>query len=445
MISAAMSRIRSVVLCLLALFPVVTSAVTVDGLYRVQVTVPDTSESAQQAAYSEGLRQVLMRVSGSREVLQSDQLGALLDNAESLVQAYQYQTSPDGADQLLLTFGPVGVNRALADLQVPVWGVNRPLTLSWIAVDSGRDRWIVTADDDALDEKGRWSRAFTEAASKRGLPLSLPPSSVRDSRDLVSEIRGQFMESLRSAAASYPHNLISVVNVSRRGSAWEARWRIDGPAFSDSGDVRDAASSEALATAVVDAWADLLAERYSVDAGKINDAQRVDLVIENVSSVETYGALKTALNQMSPVINAGPVEATDKEATMRVAFSGELALLKEYIALDSRFQPVEADEESSKQAQTAGTAMPGGSQRGSGVPEQKAATTTQSGDAANAGEAAGPSQSDQAAMPQYRPVDASQAESGAASEKDFESLYPVLRYRWVGDGSPVTGQVPDDK
>lgn len=455
--SAVMPQIRTLLLFLFTLVPVAAAAVTVEGLYRTQVPVAGPTQEAQQAAYAEGLRQVLSRVAGNREVLESEQIGPLLENAESLLQSYQYQRSPEGTDMLSLTFGSVAVNRALADMQVPVWGANRPLTLAWVAVDSGRDRWVLTSDDDGLDERGRWARAFSEAAAERGLPLALPPEEVRQDRDLLSEIRGQFMENLQTKARNYSGNLVSVVNVSRRGSTWEARWRLEGPAFSETGEIRDAGSSEAMANAVVDAWADKLAARYSVDAGEVSDAQRVDLQIENVASLEAYGAVLSSLNNMTPVVSAGPVRVNGNVATMRVSFSGELSVLQEYIALDSRFVAQQAESESvnmsegesANQAQPSTPSQP--DQRGQ--PEQSAQQAVEPVAGQEAAETAPPTETDAGqaqgvqppsdgqgtnSMLQYRPIESDGA-GEVESEQSFESLYPVLRYRWAGPGAQVSG------
>ena len=46
------------------------SAVSVSGLYTADVPVAGTSADALKAGYAEGLRQVMVRVSGTREVLE---------------------------------------------------------------------------------------------------------------------------------------------------------------------------------------------------------------------------------------------------------------------------------------------------------------------------------------------------------------------------------------
>ena len=98
-------------------------AVTVTGLYSVEVPVEGAQSEDLSAGYAEGLKKVFVRVSGSRDVLANEGLTDLLSNAESLLQSYQVLRS-EGGDRLRMTFGAVGVNNALASVDAPVWGAN---------------------------------------------------------------------------------------------------------------------------------------------------------------------------------------------------------------------------------------------------------------------------------------------------------------------------------
>ena len=297
--------------------------------------------------------------------------------------------------------------------------------LSWIAVDSGRDRYLVTTGG-AGGKEGLWASEFTSAAAARGLPLSLPPAEAAGQRGLLSEIRGQFMDKIRQASSSYAHNLLSVVNVTRRNGKWEAQWQLSGPGFSESAEVLNATSPADLSTQVVQAWADLLAGRYAVAAGDVSDAQRVDLLIDNVSSVKAYGSIMNSLDHMTPVVDAGPYRVTSHSARVRVSFSGELSVLKDYIALDDRFESIAdsaASDVAAKPAPPADSNLQGSLESGSSP-----SSGTETGQ-----------QSESAADPlQYKPA-AKQTDNTSAEDQErdteerFESLYPVLHYRWHGD------------
>ncbi|MDX5388252.1 MAG: DUF2066 domain-containing protein, partial [Marinobacter sp.] len=150
------------------------------GLYNIEVAVDGTGPNDLQAGYAEGLRRVMVRVSGTRDVLQLEGVDDVLKDAESLLLSYQVRRER-GESRLQMSFGAVGVNRALASINAPVWGANRPLTLVWAAIEDRGERKLLTAaaDDGAQGDSAvaDWRRAFQAAAEERGLPLAFPPQS----------------------------------------------------------------------------------------------------------------------------------------------------------------------------------------------------------------------------------------------------------------------------
>ncbi|PAV25084.1 hypothetical protein CF392_12790 [Tamilnaduibacter salinus] len=396
-------------------------SVTVEGLYEVRVPVADGTREARQEAYRTGLRQVLLRVAGRRSALASEGVSAMIgDRAPDLVQSYQYETDEEGQQRLVLKFGAVGVNRALADQGVAVWGANRPLTFAWIAVDSGRDRRLVSRVGGDSPSTA-WRDAMISAATGRGLPLRLPSAQWHHDDALLSDIRGQFLSKLRERVADVPHNLLGIVNISRAGSGWEASWRLEnGGEFGR--DTVSADTAEQLASRMIGLWAESLAERYAVAAGDVSEGQKVDLRLDNVSDLDDYGAVSQSLSDMEPVDQVRPVSVTADRATFRATFSGELSVLKEYIALDKRYVVVEAasDPSSSRSEPESPASL------GAGVLQPESSASGEGDQVAD--------------MLQYEPLKVTEAE-GEADGESFESLYPVLRYRWrpVGTASDDTG------
>lgn len=166
------------------------TAVTVTGLYSVEVPVAGSQPKDLEQGYADGLSRVFVRVSGTREVLESEGVRDLLDDAESLLQSYQFLRSDENRHRLRMSFGAVGVNRALASVDAPVWGANRPLTLAWIAVEERGRRTLVHADGEDSSGDDEWRKIFEDAAVDRGLPISLPPADYRQDRELLSDIWG---------------------------------------------------------------------------------------------------------------------------------------------------------------------------------------------------------------------------------------------------------------
>ncbi|MDX1757456.1 MAG: DUF2066 domain-containing protein [Marinobacter sp.] len=423
-LTTPVSRItKQVFLLLLVLFGLHSpaQAVTVDGLYTVEVPVAGSLPQQLQAGYAEGLRRVLVRVSGSSEVLQREEVGEVLQRAESLLQSYQFLRGENSGagGRLRMTFGSVGVNQALSSIQAPVWGANRPLTLAWIAVQTSSGRQLVTApeQDSSAAPSSRWYRAFQAAAASRGLPLTMPPQSVAGNRALLSEVWGQFMGRIREESETIGHNLLASVRISFERNAWRASWLLEGRGVEAEESSLTASSPEQLAQRIVAQWADMLAARYAVAAGEVGDSPQVDIVLDEVDSLEDYADATAALNKLTPVQNVGAINIKARQATLRVAFSGELSQLQEYMALDARFVPVQptpSHPETVESPQTEGT--PTGPNPAAPAPPVDAGQTTDtSGQSVEADD-----------LFSYQPL----AVEDAEAEKAFESLYPILHYRW---------------
>lgn len=399
------------VIMLLLTLPV--SAVTVPGLYSVEVPVETSKPEDLAKGYSEGLSRVFVRVSGSQKVLQNEGVQELLDSAESLLQSYQFLRSEDDGNRLRMAFGAVGVNRALASVDAPVWGANRPLTLAWIAVESAGSRNLLHRQENP-EAPSRWLDVFTRAAKDRGLPLALPPQSFAGRRELMSDIWGQFTGNVRATSENLSHDLISLVRISRSGDGWRAGWVFDGMGLEGPEQAVTADDPQELAAAVVGRWTEAFAERYAVDGSDVGESPQVDIVLHGIESPEAFGQANRVLRNLSPVGSAGASAARDSRVTLRVTFSGEIEQLKQYIALDPRLVPLSAAEVSN---------LP--------VAEDDAGT-----DPDESQEVSAPASfimsplnntsSDTDTLFAYDGLLAGENEA----DKAFESLYQVLHYRW---------------
>jgi len=387
------------------------SAVTVSGLYAVEVPVSGSAQEQLAEGYARGLAKVFVRVAGTRDVLTREGVDALLGNAESLLLSYQVVRGEQGDSRLRMSFGAVGVNQALASVEAPVWGANRPLTLAWVAVEDSGSRALVTSGADAGSVSGAaslWRSEFARAAQDRGLPIALPSDQYRSDRELLSDIWGQFIDRIRSVSEATDHDVLALVRVSRSGGQWRAGWVFDGMSMDLGEESVTAATPDALARAVIDRWADQYAGRYAVAAGDVGEAPQVDIVLRGVSGLSDYGSISRVLEGLTPVVSVGAVRIRGDQLTMRIAFSGELDQLREYIALDPRFVPIAGE------PRTALEPVPEMAGPDTVAPEP--ATPDQDGDT-----------EEESAVFGYQVASGVDEDD---AEQAFESLYPVLYYGW---------------
>lgn len=144
------------------------------------------------------------------------------------------------------------------------------------------------------------------------------------------------------------------------------------------------------------------------------------------------------LEGLTPVLSAGASRVKGDQLTLRVAFSGELDQLKEYIALDPRFVPLEAEpREPATASPEPKTAAPAQEPAQSASGQTEAESTEQGAEAS--GQSEGDSEKGGQSMFTYQPMPVDEDEA----EQAFESLYQVLYYRWqstprISDGAGET-------
>ncbi|NMT65377.1 DUF2066 domain-containing protein [Marinobacter orientalis] len=409
---------------LLALMAAPAAAVTVTGLYSVEVPVASSQPEDLEQGYAAGLSRVFVRVSGTRDVLDNEGVDALLSNAESLLQSYQFLRSDENNHRLRMSFGAVGVNRALASVDAPVWGANRPLTLAWIAVEESGRRTLVHADGEIGGANGQWRQILQGAAVDRGLPVTLPPEEFGQDRELLSDIWGQFTSSVRSASEELEHDLVSLVRISRSGSQWRAGWVFDGMGLDSTEQSVTADTREELAARLIGRWAEMFADRYAVAGSDVGESPQVDIVVHGITSLTDYASVNRVLKNLSPVVEAGATQAREDQLKLRLVFSGEMEQLKQYIALAPRLVPL-SDAEVSRIPVRDSTDPGDRSDSAEGDSDESILPTPEGGvalaedNAENSSATANP-------LFVYQPLLVDEQES----EQAFESLYQVLHYRW---------------
>ncbi|MGI9203408.1 MAG: DUF2066 domain-containing protein [Woeseiaceae bacterium] len=185
-------------------------AVEMTSIYTVEVPLDPDERNPRRTAYRLALNQVLVRMTGSTAVAESEELASMFPNPERYVR--QFQPGPD--DTLIVSLYGEEIERVLRQAGAPIWSADRPLTLVWLAVDRGRgDREIIAADDQggsfgavsAADERNEILRnRVKEVAARRGIPVAFPLLDTTDLQSLsFSDIWGGFDEQLIAASQRY--------------------------------------------------------------------------------------------------------------------------------------------------------------------------------------------------------------------------------------------------
>ena len=292
-------------------------AVEVVTLYSAEVPLDQEAADPRGAAYTEALRQVLLRVSGS-ELANDEELVALLfPDPRSFVTQFR----PGAEESLWVSFDGQAIDQVLRSAGQPIWGAERPLTLVWLAVDWGQGvREIVAADDPermeqesrSIDRNRMLRERVLEIAAQRGLPLVFPLLDTTDLQSVTfADIWGGFDEAVIDASERYGADSLLIGRI-RPDSNQASRWTYY------YGDLEMALSGPP--EAALGQVADTLAAEFAI--GGNLPLETVVLNVSGVVSIEAYGNLQRMLEEIPLIEGFAVTEVGGDRISYRVEARG---------------------------------------------------------------------------------------------------------------------------
>jgi uncharacterized protein len=297
----------------------VAAALTRVELYQATAPLSERSEAGQEAAFEAALRTVLVKVTGRRGVDQDPALAPLIASARRYVQQYR----PAADNQIWVAFDGPALERWLTQNNQPLWGVERPTTFVWLAVQTAQGGVVITAEDTTSPIKAE----FNAAAAQRGIPV-LWPSAAELSRNHLD---------FAAVSAATPATLAEVGHrasgegtlVGRAGDG-PVRWNyLYQDRTSDfSGPVADA----------VNRVADTYAGLYAVTG----TLAPLDVEVTGINDLKDYASVQTYLESLAFVSHVGVDSLSGNTVRFRLTARGGTESLQHALALNGRLQPIAA-------------------------------------------------------------------------------------------------------
>lgn len=320
-------------------------AARVPDLYSAEVSVERTGSGGLTGAFNQALREVLIKVTGRRDVIDDPVITGRFSPADTYVQ--QYRTDADGTTWV--QFDRVALRRVLDEIGQPVWGDERPVTLVWLIMDYGTgsrdilaaasdigvapDRFEAPAAAGITDRLAAARDRLRQTAAERGLPLVLP---LVDSQELdivsISDVWGGFTESVVLASQRYGADAILVGRARARvpGSV-TVRWTLllDDERFDWDGDIAGGP----------DRLADFLAGRLATSS---RSAGQLRLRVDGVDSLDAYGRLSKYLATLDVVQDFSVDRVADRSVFLSLLVRGDADRLMRSIALRRVLRPIDS-------------------------------------------------------------------------------------------------------
>lgn len=309
--------------------PVVLSAVTVTDLYTVTVARDREAEDPRADAIERAMIEAITRITGSRALALAPELEPLLQTANRYVDTFGYPS----ADEAFVRFIPGNIERALVELNFPVWGAERPLTLFWIAVtDQFGDAALLSSGEiDAGIEYGDNMRSILDElrtqigdfTRMRGLPYVLPMLDVADLASVdFFDVWNLELGVLTEASARYGADSIAIARVRESEIGSDVEWVM-----------RMGFDQRSLPGASLQQGIEWLADTYAAQFASVGGARPMLLRVTGVVDFESYARTISYLEQLS-LLNRVDIESfRGEELMLRVQSRGDATVLARVLSL----------------------------------------------------------------------------------------------------------------
>lgn len=269
------------------------------NLYQAEIPVLGQDKEHRQTALQTAMFEVLVRVSGNREIARDGRVKALLQNPDRFVLQFRYKqdasansvsgSNPGSAAPLLklwVEFDAKSINQVLQQANIPVWGRARPELLLWIVVEDGSQRFLISADSTT-----QLKEPIHKNSERRGLPVLYPLYDLEDQAKVrLTDILGNFSEPILNASARYRTDAILVGRLSRSlGNSWEGKWYFYQEGNMDQWSFTNPEINATIA-AGLDRAIDVLASRTIISGTQVAGEE----VLMNIAGIHTLVQLNQA-------------------------------------------------------------------------------------------------------------------------------------------------------
>lgn len=310
-------------------------------LYRSVVPVRSQDASERQFAAQKGLQEVLVRMSGSRDVLDNEVVQEAIGHAQRYLEQFQYARLSDTElrqkgfeENLSLVFSPKVVKEILRDAKEPFWPETRPKTLVWLVenhIDEGK-RFITPDSGHPL------ITSLNSNAELRGAPLIYPLMDLDDQIALSPEQVWALDElAIADASARYQPDVVLLARFSETSQGiMLATWQL---IHGGESRVYDSRSDDIanLGMDVIEPLSEWMSSVYGI-VPQAQAEQRMYISVTGVSSFSSYIGVHGYLKGLAMTSDVQLVAATEETLLLAFAADTDIEKFVSTLRLDNRMR-----------------------------------------------------------------------------------------------------------
>lgn len=195
-----------------------------NSLYEAMVPVSTTLPTkTQPEMIQEGLKSVLIQLSGSEKLVTTPAAKRALESADSYVTRFSFKDDADKKRFLRVKFDEGRVNELLRRLNAPILAETRPSTTVWLVVarDAENPRWVSSESETELYQQ------LNNGAKLRAMPLLFPLLDLTDTQQVTEKtVWDDDFTALHTASKRYNADVIWIGKLSKQKSGWHGQWTL---------------------------------------------------------------------------------------------------------------------------------------------------------------------------------------------------------------------------
>lgn len=239
---------------LMSCVTVTAQAAPVVGLYQVREELQSQESDVRDAGLQRAFVTLMQRLTGQPDAAQDPQLAEYNADPQALISRYGYE-----GNSLIVSFDPQSVQAALDRTDLPQWGSNRPVVLTWWLMDDLNGQRLFSDGQPSAQKIARIAQYY-------GVPARLPLGDLADQM-LIGPDALNNTQDIRASAERYSTDAVLLVQQKMDGDTLLAQWQLWIGDEEQHGQASEASQSE-LEHHVFAQVNQYLAQRFAVIPGQ---------------------------------------------------------------------------------------------------------------------------------------------------------------------------------
>lgn len=321
---------NALILTLFSLLSFSVLAVEVTDLYQYKAVVDNKTQSEQRRANRVGFVGVLEKVSGQKVDRSHPVIIDASKNLSRFVLKYEYEESLYQT-YLKIRYQPQLIDSVLKQMEIPIWGNRRPLTLIWLAIEEGLQRSLVTKEDFP-----QIFHLLETNSDNAGLPIVMPLLDLEDRMNLnVTDVWANFPEQIIGASARYEPEVIVSARLYQRDNVWFLDWQFTNQS---SFQLHQLSGDKLTITGqLVGSISEQIAKQYAT-LGEAQSSEVVTISFYGVEGMKQLEALKVRLRSLTQVNELDIKFRQGERVDLNLYLNAHVDSLQKALQLDSQFE-----------------------------------------------------------------------------------------------------------